>query len=139
VLRFPALALVLVTTPACGPQADDDLLAADADAAPVEEPAATGTIAGRVCNAHVGEWVVGDVVVPLPDDDVLQGRTDRDGAFTMSDVPAGERVVYVLARGFEQAFIVDVVADETVVVRDDDECAPRDSSSPSPGGEGAGG
>ena len=40
--------------------------------------------------------------------------------FLIENVPAGERRVYVLARGFEESWVVNVVAGETVSIGQDE-------------------
>lgn len=76
-------------------------------------PGGFGAIEGRVCNRHVGDWVLAaTVIVPLPDGSSLETTTDDTGFFSLPEVPSGLREVHVSAAGFSRAFLVEVEADE---------------------------
>lgn len=88
-----------------------------------------GSIDGRVCNAHVGDVVVGaDVVLVLPDGTQLTTTTDAEGRFSFAEVPQGTHAVSIRGDGYQKSVIVTVGPDEEVVVDVGNACA-----IPSPG------
>jgi hypothetical protein len=83
-----------------------------------------GTIEGAVCNAHIGDAVVdADVVITLSDGSTIEDRTDAEGHFTLSDVPAGDHILRVTAPNFGKSELVTVIGGEVVVVDVGGRCA----------------
>lgn len=77
----------------------------------------TGRIEGRVCNRHVGEVLIdAEVTVVVSDEETLTTHTDAEGRFSFEAVPAGPRVVVVMAPGFQMSRPVEVVEGETAIL-----------------------
>lgn len=93
-------------------------------------PAGTGEIIGTICNRHTGSFVNdGTATVILSDGTEISATTDAQGAFILSEVPAGVYVVYVRAPGFQKTYQVEVVAGQQVEVEEQArDCAPPDPS-----------
>ena len=84
---------------------------------------ATGFVSGRICNHHVGAFVVGARVTVVDEAGVVvEGVTDGDGAFQL-EVTTGLQTVTVLSDGFRKTFVADVTADADVSVQLDTDCS----------------
>ena len=83
-------------------------------------PAAVGTIEGQLCGldgAPLNDALV-SVFVDNADgtETARQGRTNADGTFRLSDVPAGERVLEVRSSAFARDFALIVTTGQTTFV-----------------------
>ncbi len=89
----------------------------------------TGGLEGTICNRHVGDLVQdATVTLPLPDGTELTTTTDANGFFSLSEVPAGERLVMVTATGYQRSFLVVVEASKTAVLDVGADCAAMDGT-----------
>jgi TonB-dependent SusC/RagA subfamily outer membrane receptor len=80
----------------------------------MEEPAATGTITGRVIIAETGEPAVGAQVSV---DNVSRGAvTDARGRFVITGIPAGAHALDVRTKGYSGKEAVSVAAGEATTV-----------------------
>ena len=93
----------------------EDQTAPSASLPAVEAPR-MASVVGRVSAAESGEPLADvEVFVPLADGDGVGGETDAHGRFELTDVPAGERVVSFVARGWQQVAVrVDLGPGEVV-------------------------
>jgi hypothetical protein len=109
---------------------DQTTLWRDPSCRPGPLPGGLGGIDGKVCNRHVGEWVVqAQVTVPLADGTSLQTVTAEDGYFSLADVPSGLREVHVTAPGFSRSFLVEVNDGEVTEMGLGEICEQGDGSS----------
>jgi len=79
----------------------------------------TGTISGTITDATTGDQVEGATVMAIGLTGApITATTDSDGAYTISDVPAGTYTIAVSADGYEDAFqpSITVTAGETTTV-----------------------
>lgn len=121
--RFFALVFVLSSGVGCAGPVDDGRVVVRGgvpdDVAAVVD---TGFVSGRICNAHVGAYLVGARVSVVDDDGVLaETVTDDDGAFAL-EVETGVHAVVVAGDGFQKTFVADVLADVDVSVQNDAVC-----------------
>ncbi len=83
-----------------------------------------GSLSGKVCNAHVGDVVAGaDVVIVLPDGTQLTTTTDAEGNFSFAEVPQGRHALSIRGDGYSKTELVEIGADEAVVIDIGDACA----------------
>jgi hypothetical protein len=82
--------------------------------APLEEPAATGIITGRVIIAETGEPAVG---AQISIDNFYHGAvTDANGRFVIREVPAGARTLDIRTKGYSGKQEISVKRDMTTTV-----------------------
>ncbi|HEY4223979.1 MAG TPA: carboxypeptidase-like regulatory domain-containing protein, partial [Myxococcota bacterium] len=90
---------------------------------PAPPPPGSGTVSGRVCASDGTTWLAGATVqVTRADGTVTTTTTDGNGAYTLVGVPVGAQTVDITKGSFSTSIQVNVTADQTTVVPDD-QCA----------------
>ncbi|OGQ10057.1 MAG: hypothetical protein A2138_21765 [Deltaproteobacteria bacterium RBG_16_71_12] len=68
-----------------------------------------GTLDGQICNRHTGELITnGEVILALPDGELMITQTNDEGRFLLTGIPQGEHVVTIRGEGFQRSFLVTI-------------------------------
>lgn len=68
-----------------------------------------GTLDGQICNRHTGQLITnGEVILALPDGELMITQTNDEGRFLLTGIPQGEHVVTIRGEGFQRSFLVTI-------------------------------
>ncbi|MCC7071523.1 MAG: carboxypeptidase regulatory-like domain-containing protein [Deltaproteobacteria bacterium] len=68
-----------------------------------------GTLEGQICNRHTGTLITnGEVILALPDGELMITQTNDEGRFLLTGIPQGEHVVTIRGEGYQRSFLVTI-------------------------------
>lgn len=68
-----------------------------------------GNLEGQICNRHTGSLITdGEVILALPDGELMITQTNDEGRFLLTGIPQGEHVVTIRGEGFQRSFLVTI-------------------------------